>query len=63
MSIGAIMDGKQYFIEWIRMAVGAGLLVMLPDRLLLVVFASALILNLLWLVWLVRQKKPALVNI
>jgi hypothetical protein len=63
VSIGWIMDGKHYTIEWLRMAVGLSLLFTEPAQQLLTVLTAALVVNLLWLIYLQRQKNATLVNI
>jgi alkylglycerol monooxygenase len=63
VSIGWVMDGKHYTIEWLRVAVGLGLLFTEPAPQLLTVLTGALVVNLLWLIYLQRQKKPTFVNI
>jgi hypothetical protein len=63
VSIGWIMDGKHYALEWLRMAVGLGLLFAEPAQQLIPALAGALVVNLLWLIYLQRQKNATLVNI
>jgi hypothetical protein len=56
VSIGWVMDGKHYTNEWLRVAVGLGLLFTEPAPQLLTVLTGALVVNLLWLIYLQRQK-------
>lgn len=63
VSIGWIMDGKHYAVEWLRMVVGLGFLATEPAQQLIPALAGVLVVNLLWLIYLQRQKKATLVNI
>jgi sterol desaturase/sphingolipid hydroxylase (fatty acid hydroxylase superfamily) len=63
VSIGWIMDGKHYALEWLRMAVGLGLLFTEPAQPLIPTLTTILGVNLLWLIYLQRQKKATLVKI
>ena len=63
VSIGWIMDGRHYSVEWLRMAVELGLLFTEPAQQLIPVLAGALVVNLLWLIYLQQQKNATLVNI
>jgi hypothetical protein len=63
VSMGWIMDGRHYSVEWLRMAVGLGLLFTEPAQQLIPALAGALVVNLLWLIYLQRQKNATLVNI
>jgi uncharacterized membrane protein len=62
-SIGWIMDGKHYTVEWLRMAVGVLLLFTEPAEQLMPALAGALVVNLLWLIYLQWQKNATLVEI
>jgi alkylglycerol monooxygenase len=63
VSIGWIMDGKHYALEWLRMVVGLGLLFTEPAQPLIPTLTTILGVNLLWLIYLQRQKKATLVKI
>jgi hypothetical protein len=63
VSIGWIMDGRHYAVEWLRMAAGLGLLFTEPARPLIPLLATILVVSSLWLIYLQWQKKATLINI